>query len=152
VDDTRLVSRTALVAPGFALALAPLLALTACADPASSRAQGADVAPAADLAEVPTFAVGPTGVAADVTPDDCQSAVGPVTASGTASNSGKFARDLVVVVTWVVPGATSVPVARELAEIDDVAPGARSPWSVTGDVPPGPAVACVVTAYAGQLA
>ena len=140
--------RTALCA----LALAPLLALSACADASDAVSGDAAVArPASSLPSLPAFSVGPTGVIADVTADTCDADPGAVTAAGSATNSGKFARDLVVVVTWVVPDS-GIEVARAIAELDDVGPGASADWSVDADVPEGASVACVPTAYAGQLA
>jgi len=160
------VTRTAL--PVVALAvLVPVLLLTSCSDgsvsdggaaataspasPASPASTPSPTATAAALQELPAFSVGPNGVIADVTTDVCEAGPGRATASGTATNSGRFERDVVVVVSWVAAQSSDV-VARAVDRVEDLPPGQSRDWSLSAEVPAGDGLLCVPTAYAGQLA
>lgn len=144
------------------LVVAPVLALTACSDDGGDTGGGAGSGTASgtsgssDGSALPAFAVGPQGVVDDLTVASCDTGPGAVTASGTIDNSGKFARDLVVVITWVAPGSSRV-LARGVATVEDVAPGASGQWTTDAELADGEggsdgeAVACAPAAYAGQL-
>lgn len=103
-----------------------------------------------DLPDDPEFTNKAQGVISDVEVETCDTEPGEVEASGTATNSGKFARDVVVVVSWTV-GATGDVVAKGIAAVEDLEPGDSGDWTVTATVPGSTTAACVPTALAGQL-
>lgn len=134
-----------------ALLLAGLLSLTGCtSNDASPAASEAPQVSSADLPTVPAFSVGPQGAIDDVTVSDCDTDPGAVTATGTAKNSGKFQRDVVVVVSWAAPGTSDV-LARGVTQLDDVSPGESRDWQVSADVAGSQQATCLSAAYAGQL-
>lgn len=103
-----------------------------------------------DLPAEPVFANKTQGVIADVDVATCDTEPGKVTASGTATNSGDFTRDIVVVISWTV-GSTGDVVAKGIAEVQDLEPGDSADWDVASTVPGSATAACVPTALAGQL-
>ncbi len=144
-----------------------VVALSACSDdggdaappesPASSTDGAADDEAAADgvispvdLPAVPVFRGASRGVIGDVVVDACATGPGEVAASGTATNSARERRDVVVSVSWTV-GETGDVVARAVAEVADLAPGDTGEWDVEATVPGRSAAACVPAAYAGRL-
>lgn len=103
-----------------------------------------------DLPADPEFSNKAQGVISDVEVEQCDTEPGEVEASGTATNSGDFARDVVVVVSWTV-GATGDVVAKGVAAVEDLEPGDSGEWTITTTVPGSTTAACVPTALAGQL-
>lgn len=152
------------LAASFALAL--VLALGACSDDtpdaaspatASDTEAGSQETPATDgvispvdLPADPTFSNKAQGVIRDVAVKECTTGPGAVTASGTATNSGDFKRDVVVTVSWTV-GSTGDVVAKAVGAVRNLKPGESGDWSVDADVPGDLAASCVTLAQAGQL-
>lgn len=126
----------------------PSSTATSSEAPATAAAEG--VISPADLPADPRFGARTQGVIKDVTVEQCDTEPGDVTASGTATNSGTVARDMVVTVSWTV-GATGDVVAKAIATVDDLAPGDTADWDVEATVPGSTTAACVPTALAGQL-
>lgn len=89
------------------------------------------------------------GIRSSVTLEQCALAAGPVTANGQASNTTGSAADLVIVIDWTT--ASSDVVARGVAELKEVAPGATVPWSTTAQLDYQGAVNCIPSAQAGKL-
>lgn len=148
-----------------ALAALPVLALAlllgACSDDSEPSSAPSTTAPAPtpaaaegvispELPADPEFTNDVQGVIKDVEVASCDTAPGDVAASGTATNSGKFARDLVVTISWTV-GSTGDVVAKGIATVEDLEPGASADWDVKATVPGSTTTACVPTALAGQL-
>lgn len=98
----------------------------------------------------PVFRNEAQGVIDDVEVESCDTEPGAVTASGTATNSGDFARDVVVVMSWTA-GATGDVVAKAVATVEDLAPGESAEWDLKTTVPGSTTTACVPSALAGQL-
>lgn len=147
------------LAASIVLALA--LVLGACSDDPEPSSEPSTTAPATttaategvispELPDDPEFTNDSQGVIKDVEVTSCDTAPGDVTASGTATNSGKSARDLVVTISWTV-GSTGDVVAKGIATIDDLAPGDSADWDMKATVPGSTTTACVPTALAGQL-
>jgi ABC-type glycerol-3-phosphate transport system substrate-binding protein len=139
------------------------LALGACSgddEPTSapSPAAGSSSAPPAtegvispaDLPAEPAFDNRAQGVISDVTVESCDTEPGDVTARGTAKNSGKFPRDVAVVMSWTV-GSVGDVVARGVAEVEDLEPGESAEWTIETTLPGSTTAACVPSAQAGQL-
>jgi len=103
-----------------------------------------------DLPEEPAFDTKAKGVIKDVAVENCETGPGDVAANGTATNSGKFARDIVVTINWAV-SSTSDVVARGVATLEDVEPGESADWEVESSFDVDEPVGCVPTARAGQL-
>lgn len=152
-------------APAALLALVVVLGLGACSGDSEPDAKPAPSAPATEGAEAgadagvispanlpadPKFSNKAQGVIKDVSMKKCDTGPGKVTASGTATNSGDFARDVVVTVSWTV-GSTGDVVAKAVGAVRDLAPGESGDWSVDAEVPGSDAASCVTLAQAGQL-
>lgn len=104
----------------------------------------------ADLPPEPPFVHTPRGVIDDVTVDACDTGPGRVAAQGTATNSAKGSRDVVISISWALPGTGDV-LARAIVELRDLAPGARSPWQVRSEIAGDQAASCVPKALSGKL-
>ncbi|CUR54167.1 exported hypothetical protein [metagenome] len=148
---------------GFAATIVALLATTACSGgeespgstpttpPPSASAEGGGVGGISPkLPKLPKFRGEPDGVIADVTVEDCDTEPGAVSANGTATNSAKKARDLVVVMSWAVPSTGDVR-ARSVSVLDDVPAGDSLAWTAHADLAKGDHVACVATAWRGRV-
>lgn len=142
-----------------------LLTLGACSGDSEPDAEPAPIAEATGEAEAqadegvispanlpadPEFRNKAQGVIKDVSMEKCDTGPGKVTASGTATNSGDSARDVVVTVSWTV-GSTGDVVAKATGAVRDLAPGESGEWSVDAEVPGSDAASCVTLAQAGQL-
>lgn len=90
------------------------------------------------------------GILKDTTMADCASAKGPVKATGTVKNTADKVKDLVVVVSWIVPQGSDV-VARGVAVIKNAEAGSEHDWSVASDVAIDQQVQCVLSARRGTL-
>lgn len=125
----------------------PAATPTTAAEPSDPATSGI-ISPA--LPDIPEFSNKRQGAIDDVTQESCDQEPGPVTASGEATNSGEFPRDVVVVMSWTV-GSTGDVVARGITAVEDLEPGDSAPWSVEADLPGDVPAQCVLSAYAGQL-
>jgi hypothetical protein len=134
------------------------LALTACSggdddnkadDNKSAKAADAGIVSPADLTELPKLKQ-EKGIVADVEMENCDVDKGKVRANGTAKNTANKARDLVVAVSWAATTGGDV-VAREVAELKNVAPGKAEKWSVDSSLNSADGIQCVLTATAGEL-
>ena len=92
---------------------------------------------------------GAQGIRSSITLDQCGMAAGPVTAAGQATNGAGSATDIVIAVDWAT--ASSDVVARGVAVLKAVAPGATVPWSVKAQLDYQGAVNCIPNAQAGKL-
>ncbi|MDQ1105614.1 FxLYD domain-containing protein [Nocardioides zeae] len=102
-------------------------------------------------ADLPTAPVleGGTGARGDLAAAECDAAAGVQAVAGELTNSGDAAADYVVVVSWTT--ATSDVVARGVATVEDLAPGAARSVEVTAEVPSG-ATACTVNVRRAPVA
>jgi hypothetical protein len=143
------------------LVVAVLMGATACSgddkpsadkpSPTSApTTQDTGIISPADLPKIPKFTGKTTGIINDTVQDSCDTAPGPVNASGTVTNSGSKPQDLVVVISWAVTSTSDV-VARGVATLKDVAAGDTVDWSVKADLKSTETVACVMTALRGDL-
>jgi hypothetical protein len=102
------------------------------------------------LPDMPKFDGKSTGVVKDLVVKTCDTESGTVTASGTIKNSGKEAKDLAVVMNWAVTTGGDV-VARAVATVKGVEPGATEDWKVETKLSAKDTVQCVPTALRGTL-
>ncbi|GAB3072033.1 FxLYD domain-containing protein [Nocardioides zeae] len=126
----------------------------ALSEPSSPRPSSTDpsldegrVSPA-DLPPAPVLEGG-TGARGDLAGAECDVATGPRSVAGELTNSGGTAADYAVVVSWTT--ATSDVVARGVATVEDLAPGASRTVEVTAEVPAG-ATACTVNVRRAPVA
>lgn len=101
------------------------------------------------LPAVPNMGKDVQGVAKDVKITECPTNKGEVTAKGTATNSGKAARDISVIVIWLKNNSGD-PLGSGIAMLKDVPAGKSANWSVKAKVV-DQADRCVLNAQAGQL-
>jgi hypothetical protein len=91
----------------------------------------------------------PVGIIKDVAMTSCDTKSGPVTAKGTAKNTGTAPTDIAVTVAWTLPTGNTVN-ARGVAVLKGVAPGAQKDWTITSTVSSTDPVQCVLGAQRGQ--
>lgn len=116
------------------------------APPPSTQASQGVISP--QLPPVPELD-GAQGIRSSVTLAQCTMAAGPVEANGEATNSTGKTADIVIAVDWAT--ATSDVVARGVAVLKDVEPGATVPWSAKAQLDYKDQVNCIPTAQAGKL-
>ena len=141
-----------------ALAAAGALAVSACSGGGSGKTASTTTPSSSldtgiispHLPALPKFTGKPKGVIKDVTVTSCSTQAGVVKAEGTATNSTGQAKDIAVIISWVT--STSDVVARGVATLSKVAPGASQDWAVRATLAKGYTVSCVPTAYSGTLA
>ena len=134
-----------------------MLALWGCSDgdggesdasaPASPAA--ADPAQQASPLPVPPKLKGSAGIAKDVDIVECPTTEGKVTAKGTAKNSAKQKKDLVVIVIWL-KNDSGDPLGSGITTLKGVEPGKSKDWAVDATLV-APADRCVLNATAGSI-
>lgn len=102
------------------------------------------------LPDIPAFRGKPKGIIKDVKVESCDTEQGTVKASGTATNTGNGAQDIVVVISWAAT-TTSDVVARGVTKLEKVGAGKTVDWTVEAELKSDVAVACVPTALRGKL-
>lgn len=153
--NRRLSSRT-----GVALAASlALLALSGCTDggdsepspsvPASAAGDPTQPAEQASPLPVPPKLTNSAGIAKDVAIVECPTTEGKVSAKGTAKNSAKKAKDLVVIVIWL-KNDSGDPLGSGIATLKDVKPGKSKDWTVDTTLV-AQADRCVLNATAGSI-
>lgn len=117
--------------------------------PASSAAAEAKPAKQASPLPAPPKLKDPKGVAKDVAIVECPTTEGKVTAKGTAKNSAKKKKDLVVIVIWL-KNDSGDPLGSGITTLKGVEPGKSKDWSVDATLI-APADRCVLNATAGTI-
>lgn len=117
----------------------------------SAPAGGGSAPPAttspADLPGVPALRQ-ERGIVDQLQIDACPTRAGRRRVTGEVTNAGRHPRDLVVVVNWTNDAYDVL--ARGVAVVEDVAPGATRTWRLGADVE-GDVTTCTPSARAGQL-
>lgn len=115
-----------------------LLGLAACGD---------DGPQPGDLPYIPEL-TDPVPVAPDATYEKCELGGGPQTVTGTIKNTADGAKDFVITINWVDDELELR--GQGVAVVEDLAPGASTDWSATGQLLDG-ATQCVPSFFRGDL-